>query len=42
MLLRLAAGFGILALASLFPILSVLLLGLWVQWRNRKATAVGA
>jgi hypothetical protein len=34
-------GFGILALASLFPILSVLLLGLWVQWRNRKATAVG-
>jgi hypothetical protein len=35
-------GFGILALASLFPILSVLLLGLWVQWRNRKATAAGA
>jgi hypothetical protein len=29
-------GFGILALASLCPILSVLLLGLWVQWRNRR------
>jgi hypothetical protein len=34
-------GFGILALASLCPILSVLLLGLWVQWRNRRATEAG-
>lgn len=30
-------GFGILALASLCPIFSVLLMGLWVQWRNRAA-----
>jgi hypothetical protein len=37
-----AEGFGILALASLCPILSVLLLGLWVQRRNRKAAAAGA
>lgn len=29
-------GFGILALASLCPILSVLGLGLYVQWRNRR------
>jgi hypothetical protein len=35
-------GFGILALASLCPILSVLLLGLWVQWRNRRAVESGA
>jgi hypothetical protein len=35
-------GFGILALASLCPILSVLLLGLWVRWRNRKAVAAAA
>jgi hypothetical protein len=35
-------GFGILALASLCPILSVLLLGQWVQWRNRRATEAGA
>lgn len=35
-------GFGILSLASLCPILSVLLLGLWVQWRNRKLTEAGA
>jgi len=28
-------GFGILALASLFPILSVLVTGLWVRRRNR-------
>jgi hypothetical protein len=32
-------GFGILALASLCPILSVLLMGLYVQWRNRKMQA---
>jgi len=35
-------GFGILALASLFPILSVLILGLFIQWRNRRAAQVGA
>jgi hypothetical protein len=35
-------GFGILSLASLFPILSVLLLGLWVQWHDRRAVAAGA
>lgn len=35
-------GFGILALASLCPILSVLLLGLWVRWRNRQAAAAAA
>lgn len=35
-------GFGILALASLCPILSVLLLGLWVRWRNREAAAAAA
>lgn len=35
-------GFGILALASLCPILSVLLLGLWVRWRNREAAAATA
>jgi hypothetical protein len=34
-------GFGILALASLFPILSVLTLGLYVKWRNRKVEAEG-
>jgi hypothetical protein len=31
-------GFGILALASLCPILSVLFMGLYVQYRNRKIT----
>jgi hypothetical protein len=35
-------GFGILALASLFPVLSVLILGLFVQWRNRRAAQAGA
>jgi hypothetical protein len=30
-------GFGILALASVFPIISVLTLGLYVKWRNRRA-----
>jgi hypothetical protein len=35
-------GFGILALASLCPILSVLLLGLWVRWRTRQAAAAAA
>lgn len=35
-------GFGILALASLCPILSVLLLGLWVQRRNRRGAEAGA
>jgi hypothetical protein len=35
-------GFGILALASLFPVLSVLILGLFVQWRNRRATEAGS
>jgi hypothetical protein len=35
-------GFGILALASLCPILSVLVMGLYVQRRNRKASAVEA
>jgi hypothetical protein len=35
-------GFGILSLASLFPILSVLLLGLWVQSHDRRAAAAGA
>lgn len=34
-------GFGILALASLCPIFSVLLMGLWVQRRNRTASAIG-
>jgi hypothetical protein len=29
-------GFGILALASLCPVLSVLFMGLYVEWRNRK------
>jgi hypothetical protein len=37
-----AEGFGILALASLCPILSVLLLGLWVRWRNRETATEGA
>jgi hypothetical protein len=32
-------GFGVLALASLFPIISVLSLGLYVRWRNRRAEA---
>jgi hypothetical protein len=35
-------GFGILSLASLFPILAVLLLGLWVQRHDRRAVAAGA
>jgi hypothetical protein len=35
-------GFGILSLASLCPILSVLLMGLYVQWRNRKVAASAA
>lgn len=35
-------GFGILALASLCPILSVLLMGLYVQWRNRRIAASAA
>jgi hypothetical protein len=34
-----ADGFGILSLASLCPILSVLLMGLYVQWRNRRIQA---
>lgn len=29
-------GFGILSLASIGPILSVLLLGLWVEWQTRR------
>ncbi len=29
-------GFGILSLASIGPILSVLLLGLWVEWKTRS------
>lgn len=35
-------GFGILALASLFPILSVLTLGLYIQRKNRRAVQAGA
>jgi hypothetical protein len=35
-------GFGILALASLCPILSVLLMGLYVQQRNRRLGASAA
>ena len=29
-------GFGILSLASICPIIAVLLTGLWVQWKIRR------
>jgi hypothetical protein len=32
-----AEGFGILALASTYPVVNVLLLGLFVNWQTRKA-----
>jgi hypothetical protein len=34
-------GFGILALASLFPIVSVLAMGLVVRHRDRRAAEAG-
>jgi len=37
-----AEGFGILALASVFPILSVLTLGLYLKWRNTRAETAAA
>ena len=35
-------AFGILALASVFPILSVLVLGLYLKWRSRRAETAAA
>ena len=37
-----ADGFGILAMASIGPILSVLATGLWVRWQTRRATEAEA
>jgi hypothetical protein len=30
-------GFGILSMASICPILSVLIMGLWIQFKTRRA-----
>jgi putative effector of murein hydrolase LrgA (UPF0299 family) len=34
-------GFGILAMASVGPILSVLVTGLWIRWRVKMNRRVG-
>lgn len=39
---RVVEGFGMLSMASIGPILSVLSTGLWIQYKTRKAKAEGA